>query len=179
MPAFWGNIAKTRLCDLQVMPGAGIAWLGGINKFWGGTKSLILRIRGVDQKKVSSRYMRGFSRILGWRQKKALHLKKCANFYEFRGETTKKGSLLQNPQKKQFLLTNSGVITSNLGVSGLELHFSGTEPFYGAQSSLGGTVLVWGVQAVIWEGTAPACPPWVGPAASLQQFIELQLSHFR
>ena len=52
----------------------------------------------------------------------------------------KKGSLLQNLQKKQFLLTNSGVITSILGDTGLELHFSGTEPatFFGAQSSLGG-----------------------------------------
>ena len=42
--------------------------------------------------------------------------------------------------KKQFLLANSGVITSILRVSGLELHFSGTEPvtFFGAQSSLGG-----------------------------------------
>ena len=40
--------------------------------------------------------------------------------------------------KKQFLLTNSGVITSILGVSGLELLSSGTEPvtFFGAQSSL-------------------------------------------
>ena len=42
--------------------------------------------------------------------------------------------------KKQFLLTNFGVITSILGVSGLELHFCGNEPvtFFGSQSSLGG-----------------------------------------
>ena len=41
---------------------------------------------------------------------------------------------------KQFLLTNSGVITSILGVSGPELHSSSTEPinFFGPQSSLGG-----------------------------------------
>ena len=75
-------------------------------------------------------------------QKKGFNLKKCANFYEFRGETTKKkGSLLQNLRKKQFLLTNSGVITSTiLGVSGLELHFSDTQPviFFGAQVLLGG-----------------------------------------
>ena len=66
--------------------------------------------------------------------KRALHLKKCANFHEFGGETTKKSA------KKQFLLTNSGVITSVLGVSGLELYSSGTKPvtFFGAQSSLGG-----------------------------------------
>ena len=42
--------------------------------------------------------------------------------------------------KKQFLLTNSGVITSILRVSGPELHFSSTEPinFFRTQSSLGG-----------------------------------------
>ena len=42
--------------------------------------------------------------------------------------------------KRQFLLTNSGVRTSILGVSGLEFHSSSTEPvnFFGAQSSLGG-----------------------------------------
>ena len=70
----------------------------------------------------------------------------------------------------------SGVITSTLGVSGLELHFSGTEPatFFGAQSSLGGTVLVWGAQAMIWGGARPRnATRGVGPAASLQQFIEL------
>ena len=42
--------------------------------------------------------------------------------------------------KKQFLLTNSVVITSILRVSGPELHFSSTESinFFGTQSSLGG-----------------------------------------
>ena len=73
--------------------------------------------------------------------------------------------------KKQFLLTNSGVITSILGVSGVELHSSGTKPvtFFRTQSSLEGA------QAVIWGGTAPECPRDVGgcAATSLQQFIEL------
>ena len=119
--------------------------------------------------------MCGFHEFWGERKKKSYHIKKWANFHEFRGKTTKKGSLLQNLQKKQFLLTNSGVITSILGVSDLELHFSGTEPvtFFGAQFSLGGTVLVRGAQSVIWGGTARNAPSSVGPAASLQQFIEL------
>ena len=71
--------------------------------------------------------MREFSRIPGWNHKKK--------------------SFITKPAKKLFLLTNSGMITSILEVSGLELHFSGTEPvaFLGAQSSLGGAqVVTWG-----------------------------------
>ena len=70
-------------------------------------------------------------------------------------EPQKKGSLLQNLQKKkQFLLPNSGVTTSILKVSGLELHSSGTEPvtFFGAQSSLGGHDSLLG-------GHSPECLP--------------------
>ena len=64
--------------------------------------------------------------------------------------------------KKQFLLTNSGVITSILGVSGLELHFSGTEPvtFSGTQFSLGGHNSCLGAQAVIWWVKVPESPLW-------------------
>ena len=67
-----------------------------------------------------------------------------------------------------------GVITSILGVSGLELHFSGTEhvTFFWAQSSLGGN-------NSCLEGTSselgrhgPGMPPW-RRATKLQQFIEL------
>ena len=93
MPGFWGNIAKNRLCDLQVIPGARIAWLrvGGINKFWGGTKRLILRIRECGPKKrFSSRNMRGLSRIPGWSsQKKDLYFKiwkKTVLAHEFLGD---------------------------------------------------------------------------------------------
>ena len=38
---------------------------------------------------------------------------------------------------------------------------------------LGGTVLVWGAPAVIWWARPRNAPRGVGPAASLQQFIEL------
>ena len=64
--------------------------------------------------------------------------------------------------KKQFLLTNFGVIPSILGVSGLELHFSGTKPvtFFGTQTSLGGTIFVWAGTSSDLGGTAPKCPPW-------------------
>ena len=80
--------------------------------------------------------------------------------------------------EKQFLLTNSGVITRFSGVSGIELHSSGTNKpvtFFGAQSSLGyHNSRLGGAQAVIfWKGTAPECLRGLGPAASSQQFIEL------
>ena len=137
MPAFWDNIAKNRLCDQQVRPGARIAWLGGINKFWGGAQN-ILRIRECGPK--TKVFIANFHEIWG-RPKKSSSSQKMYKFPRIPGWTTKKSA------KKQFLLTNSEVITSILGVLGLELHSSGTEPvtFFGAQSSLGGHhILVWG-----------------------------------
>ena len=113
--------------------------------------------------------MRGFSRILGWRQKK-LFISKNAQIFSNSGvKPQKKRVFITKSAKKQFLLTNSGVITSILGVSGLELHFSGTEPvtFFGAQILFGGLKQWFG-------GARPQnAPRGVGPAASLRQFIEL------
>ena len=60
-------------------------------------------------------------------QKKGLHLKKCTNFYDFWGGTTKKRDFIPKSAKKQLLLTNSGVTTNILRISGLKLHSSGTE----------------------------------------------------
>ena len=56
-----------------------------------------------------------------------------------RVEPQKKWVFIAKSAKKQFLLTNSGVLTSILRVSVLELHSSGIEPltFFGGQSSLG------------------------------------------
>ena len=73
----------------------------------------------------------------------------------------KKRVFITKSAKEQFLLTNSGVITSILGVSGLELHFSGTEPvtFFRAQSSLGGHNFCLGDTSSDLGGTAPKCPP--------------------
>ena len=65
--------------------------------------------------------------------------------------------------KKQFLHTNSGVITNILGVSGLELHSSSTEPvnFIGAQSLLGeAQFLFGGHKQWFGGGMAPECPSW-------------------
>ena len=63
---------------------------------------------------------------------------------------------------KQFLLTNSGVINSILGVSGLELLSSSIKPvnFFGAQSSLKGAQLSFeGETSSDLGGTALECPP--------------------
>ena len=56
--------------------------------------------------------------------------------------------------KKQFLLTNSGVITSILEVSGLELYSSSKEPVI----SLGHNPR-WGGHNSLLGGAAPECPP--------------------
>ena len=103
-----------------------------------------------------------FHEFWGEHSKKALYLKKCANFDEFRGETTKKKGLYYKICKKQFFLTNSGVITSILGVLGLELHCSGTESvtFFWAQSLLVGHNSCLGGTSSDMEGTVPKCPPW-------------------
>ena len=109
-----------------------------------------------------SKYARIFTNS-GVKTKKAFHLKKCANFHEFRGETTKERIFITKSAKKQFLLANSGVIISILGVSGLELHFSSTEPvtFFGAQSSLGGHSSCLGGTSSDLGGARPQnVPPW-------------------
>ena len=66
---------------------------------------------------------------------------------------------------------NSGVITSILGVSGLELHSSSTEPvnFFRAKFSFGG------VQADILGGHGPEMPP-VAPALVMWLPIQPLLS---
>ena len=113
--------------------------------------------------------------------KKSLYLKICADFHEFWGENKKSSSsqkmlefsripgwnhkkrvFITKSEKKQLLLTNSGVITSILGVSGLELHFSGTEPviLFGAQSSLGGHNSCSGSTSSDLGRHWPGMPPW-------------------
>ena len=71
--------------------------------------------------------------------------------------------------KKQFLLVNSGVITSILGVLGLELHPSSTEPvnFFATQSSLGGA------QAVIWGARLRNAPRGAGPDRYINKLLYL------
>ena len=97
---------------------------------------------GVKTKKkvFISKYARIFTNSgVKTSKKNPLYLKKCANFHEFRSETTKKG-LYHKICEKTVLAHEFWVITSILGVSGLELHSSGTKPvtFFAEQSLLGG-----------------------------------------
>ena len=153
------------------------SWLECINKFWeGGHKNF-----NTSNPRV-------------WTKKKGLHLKICADFHEFWGEDKKvlhrkkmreflripgwnhkKRVFITKSAKKQFLLTDSGVITCILGVSGLELYFSGTKPvtFFGHYPRLGAQFLFG--EHMQWFGGAWSrnAPCGVGPTSSLQQFIEL------
>ena len=171
MPAFWGNIVKNRLCDLQVMPGARIAWLGG-----GTQKVLYFESESVDQKKKSSsRNMRGFLRILRWTQKKVFHLKKCANFYEFRVETTKKGSFLRNLQKT-VLAHESWGYNQYLG----SLKPRTALQWHRACYFLMGTILAWGAQ-FFFGGTSSDLGAGMPPVASglLQNYSNLSKCNYR
>ena len=85
---------------------------------------------------------------------------------------TKKRSSSQKLQEircESTTITKMRAVSTNLGVSGLDLHSNSPEPvnFFGAQSSLGGgghNFRLGGAQAVIWGGTAPECtPPGAGP----------------
>ena len=105
---------------------------------------------GIKTKKRSpSQNKCEFSRILGSRQKKSSLSQKMGEFTRIPGCSHKKRVFITKSAKKHFLLTNSGVITSILGVSGRELHSSGPE-----------LLTFFGAQAVIWGGTALECPQW-------------------
>ena len=94
--------------------------------------------------------------------KKKVFISKYAWIFTNSGVKPQKKNLYHKICKKQFLLTNSGVITSILGVSGLEGHFSGTEfvIFLGAQSSLGGYSSCLGETNSDLGGTGLQFPPW-------------------
>ena len=125
----------------------------------------------TKKRRSSSRNMRGFPRILGGRGKKAVQFKKCANFHEFRGETTKKWVFIIKSAKKHFFLTNSRV-------SDLELRCSHTElvTFFGAQSSLGGHNSCFGGTSSDLEGHGPGLPP---VASGLLQVYNLSNCNYR
>ena len=85
-------------------------------------------------------------------------------------DTKTKRVFIAKCAKKQFLLTNSEVITSVLGVSGLKLHSSGTEPvtFFWTQFSLGRVQFLFGgAQAVILGARPRNAPRGAGPESML------------
>ena len=133
-------------------PGARIAWLkgGGRNKFWGGTRSLLMWIREghggtrnlfqcgstekcEDQKKVFNSKMSTNS---------GCRLKMLAIFHEFLSEDQKKRSSSKKfceSRCESTKIRKIRAVNTNLGVSGLDLHSKNPKPvnFFAAQSSLG------------------------------------------
>ena len=113
----------------------------------GGPKTFFLRIRECTPKN------------------KGLHRKICENFHELWGENqkqTKKKISIAISAKKQFLLMNSGLMTSILGcqVSNCTPVAASLILILGHNPRLGGTILVWRVTNSDLGGTAPECPPW-------------------
>ena len=90
-------------------------------------------------------------------------------FYEFRGETTKK-ICKETVFAHEFCGDNQylGAQVSNCNPVAPSLLLS-----LGHNIRLGGTILVLGAQAVIWEARPRNVPRGDGPAATSQQFIEL------
>ena len=84
-------------------------------------------------------------------------------FLEFESKD-KKQVFTTESAKNRSLLTDSGLMVSILGVSGLELYSSGSEPItiFRAQSLLEGqNSRLGGAQAVMWGGHGPGVlPPW-------------------
>ena len=108
-----------------------------------------------DQKKVFfSKHARIFTNFEV--KKKKLFNSKNARICTKSGvKPQEKRVFITKSVKKQFLLTNSRVINSISGVSGLVLHFSGTKPvtFLGTQSSLRGhNSRLWGTSSD-WGGS--------------------------
>ena len=123
-------------------PGAREAWLGGggHKQVWGAQKL----VESDDQKT------------------KVFIAKHVENFTD-NGENKK--VFTAKSAKKRFLPTNSGVMTSILMVSGLELHPSGIKlvSFFGVQSSLGGHNSRLGGYKQWFEGARPRNAPPMAP----------------
>ena len=118
--------------------------------------------------------------ISGLKTTKKVFISKTAQIFSNSGLKTKKRVITAKFAKKLLLLTNSGVITSILGVSGLELH-SGIEPvaFFVAISSLEGAQFSFGGKSSDLGDAQPrnAPPPrGAGPVATITCMFNLLVS---
>ena len=144
MPAFRDNIAKNRLCDLQVMPGARIAWLGEKHYEIGG-----------GHKKFNT------SNPRVWTKKKVFISKNARIFTNSGVKPRKKDSLLQNLQKTVLVHEFWGK-NQYLG----SLRPWAALQWHRACYFLLGTILAWGAQFLFGGtssdlgDTALECPPW-------------------
>ena len=155
---------------------------GGINNIWKSTKTsfickiwqnlgqrpkngLHLKNYAIFQKFWSSPKMSKIRQNLRWRPKTKVFISKYTQILMNSWVQPHKQTIfIAKSTKKQFLLTNSGLINSILGVSGLELHSSRTEPvnFFEAQSSLREAQFsFWDAQARFGgEARPPNSPSW-------------------
>ena len=127
----------------------------------------------TKKKRSSSQRIREVSQILVFITKNVQIFTnsevKTRIFMNFGLKPQKQTVFIAKSMEKQFLLINFGVITSILGVSGLELHSSSTKPvdFFRAQSSLGGgggTILIWGgTSSDLGRHSSMECLPPVAP----------------
>ena len=95
------------------------------------------------------------------------------NFTDAAVKTKKKKVFIAKSAKKQFLLSNFGVMTNISGVLGLKLLSSGTEPvtFFGEQSSLEGAQFSFeGAQAVIWGARSRNVPRGAGSRLGNEEY---------
>ena len=147
-------------------------------EFEGGTEAREVH-SSVDQTKKAKTKNKVFSTNIftnfGYR------LKILAIFHDFLSKEQKKSYSSQKFRcestkitKKQFLLSNSRAVNTNLGVLGLHLHSSSPEPvnFFGAQSSLGGghNFRLGGGHKQSFGGHGPGMPPSRGAGFAEQEF---------
>ena len=94
------NVQETNSITMQARRQDSLT--GGINKLGGGgVISSLLRIResGPKKQKFLSQISTNSGMKTKKKRKKGLHLKKYTNIHNFWGETTKKGSLMENLRK--------------------------------------------------------------------------------
>ena len=179
---FWNMLLYTFLKS-QARRQDSVTGGGGCrNKFWGGTSSLFcVNSRGarghekfipvwIKWTRWEANIQRDFPAGNRWSQKKKKEKRPSLKLqgifrpksqiqavFPAENRWSKKKKRFSS-QKRQDIRCQS---TKNTNL-GLDLHSSSPDPvnFFGAQSSLGGAQFSFGrAQAVIWGGTAPACPP--------------------
>ena len=181
MLACWGNIAKNRLSDLQVRPGARITWLGGKNKFWGVLKNFnTSNPRVWTKKQRSSSQNLTKSRV---KTKKKIFLSNYARIFTNSGVKTKKNLFISKmrkfPQIPEWNHKKKGLYYKICEKAVFSHEFWGDNPYLGSRRSqtvlkwhracyfLWGTILAWGGRFIVWGGTSSdlgdtfsECPPW-------------------
>ena len=160
---FWGA-REVYLCEFERGTGAREIYfrVNQTNKVK--TKKKGLQFKNFHKFWLSSQNSCDFSRILKWRPKKKEKRFSSQKFNEMRYESTN--------------ITKIREVNTNLGVSGLDLHFISHEPvnFFGAQSSLGGAQFSFGgAQAVIWGARPRNAPLWRRDWFQIGEKIAIQL----